>query len=112
MHSTILSCSADLPLLSAASPGNLEHVPLPLEVETANHLVQQAHLARMVLSVRELDTGAAKDVSGVLRVTRGGSCYGFEEDEVNEGSIKEIEALYLVQRDGNVKVFQRGTDSG
>ena len=82
---------------------------LPLETESARFLTQQAHNARLVISVRELATGAARDVSGVLRVTRPDCTYsGGPEDP----EITEMEALYLVQRDGGVKVFQRGTDSG
>lgn len=61
------------------------------------------------MGVRALETGAARDVSGVLRITRGG---GWEEDgeEEGEGMGREVELLYLVGRDGNVKVFERGVD--
>jgi elongator complex protein 6 len=59
--------------------------------------VQQAHNARSVLSVRELGTGAARDVSGVLRITRGGK---------SDGEVKEWEGLYLVGRDGGVKIVE------
>ena len=108
-HSTMLVCSADLPLLSAASSAS-ETVPTPIEEEGAAFMVQQAHNARFVMSVRELETGAARDVSGVLRVTRGGAA-GSADDEGEQGSVdevRELEALYLVQRDGNAKVFERG----
>ncbi|KAK4543385.1 hypothetical protein LTR36_005528 [Oleoguttula mirabilis] len=106
-HSTLLACSADLPLLLAAR-STQETVPTPIEAESAAFVVQQAHSARFVMGVRELDTGAAQDVSGVLRVTRGGAAYGGAEDEATRGDVREIEALYLVQRDGNAKVFERG----
>lgn len=59
------------------------------------------------MGVRALETGAARDVSGVLRITRGGG-WGWEEEE--EGMGREVELLYLVGRDGNVKVFERGVD--
>jgi elongator complex protein 6 len=59
--------------------------------------VQQAHNARSVLGVRELGTGAARDVSGVLRITRGGK---------SDGEVKEWECLYLVGRDGGVKIVE------
>ncbi|EME38855.1 hypothetical protein DOTSEDRAFT_29050 [Dothistroma septosporum NZE10] len=108
VHCTILSCSADLPLLSAATQST-ESWPTPIEVESAAFLASQAHSARMVMSVRELETGAAKDVSGVLRVTRGGGCEAFDHiDGDGSGEVREAELLYLVQRDGNVKVFIRG----
>lgn len=91
-----MTSNVDLPLLQTSTP---------LEVATANFLTTQAHAARMVIGVRELETGAARDVSGVLRVTRGGD-WDDEQDEV----VREKELLYLVQRDGNVKVFNRGEE--
>ncbi|EMC97857.1 hypothetical protein BAUCODRAFT_66893 [Baudoinia panamericana UAMH 10762] len=105
VHATAVVLSADLPLLEAASE-HAEKVPTPIEAETAAFAVQQAHQAGYVISVRELDTGAARDVSGVLRVTMGGGVYGAAEGTL---AGKEMEALYLVQRDGNVKVFERGS---
>ena len=65
----------------------------------------------MVLQLRTLDTGAAKDVSGVLRMNRGGG-YGYHQPEDNkqdkDDGIVEKEVLYFVQRDGGVRVFGRG----
>jgi elongator complex protein 6 len=55
------------------------------------------------MQLRTLDTGAAKDVSGVLRISKGG---GF--DEVADGAVEDKEVLYFVQRDGGVRVFGRG----
>lgn len=94
VHSIIISCSADLPLVAASTSRN--HTPI--EVETAAFLTQQAHVAHSVMSVRELSSGAAKDVSGVLRIT-------------TQDDLGEAEVLYLVQRDGSVKVFGRGEGS-
>ena len=54
------------------------------------------------MSVRELETGVARDVSGVLQVARGPAA-GEEEEAPDE---KEV--LYHVARDGGVKVFERG----
>lgn len=67
------------------------------------------------MGVRALETGAARDVSGVLRITRGGGWGGggeggWEEEGEGEGMGREVELLYLVGRDGNVKVFERGVD--
>lgn len=86
-----------------------------MEVETAAFVVQQAHASRVVMGVRELETGAARDVSGVLRVTRGGRGYegsfaSFGGGGGEEKGVREAEFLYLVQRDGNVKVFSRGSE--
>ncbi len=65
-----------------------------------------AHQARVILSVRGLDTGVARDVSGVLRVSRGGGYGGGEDD--GEGEVEERECLYFVGGDGGVRVFERG----
>ncbi|KAI7461481.1 hypothetical protein KC367_g8637 [Hortaea werneckii] len=109
VHATIVTCAADTPLLAAAVGG--EGVPTPLEAESAAFVVQQGHGADFVVSARELETGAARDVSGVLRVTRGGAAFAREEDEDGAEEVREMEALYLVQRDGTVKVFERGAAS-
>ena len=61
-----------------------------------------AHQARYVLSLKLLDTGTAKDVSGVVSVRKGGGENG-NTDEAREG-----EWLYFVGGDGGVKVFERG----
>lgn len=102
VQATILSVSADAPFLSAATPGSTDIPPTPIEVEAASFVTTQAHAARLVLSVRGLDTGAATDISGVLRATKGGDCG-------DEAEVKDGELLYLMQRDGNVKVFERGS---
>lgn len=96
VHSTLLTTPADGPFLSATQ-SDTNTAPTPIESETAAFTVQQAHSARSVLSVRELGTGAARDVSGVLRVTKGG-----KSDE----EVKEWEGLYLVGRDGGVKIVE------
>ena len=67
-------------------------------------------MSKWVLSLRPLDTGKARDVSGVIRVSRGGAWDDDEEVEEKEQA-KELEALYFVQNDGGVKVFERGEAS-
>ncbi|EMF08050.1 uncharacterized protein SEPMUDRAFT_54994 [Sphaerulina musiva SO2202] len=114
IHSTLLSTSADLPLISNATqnPQNSHTAaPTSLEISSAAFISTQAHLSRWVMGVRALETGAARDVSGVLRITRGGG-WEWEEDGEGEGEGmgREVELLYLVGRDGNVKVFERGVD--
>ena len=54
------------------------------------------------MSVRGLDTGVAKDVSGVLRISKGVGESADEED------VEETECLYYTGSDGGVKVFERG----
>lgn len=53
----------------------------------------------MVMGLRLLDTGTARDVSGVLRITNGGA---------RDQEVEERECLYFVAGDGGVKVFERG----
>ena len=94
---TIITASADQPLLQSPST--------PLEKDHAAFVTSLAQQAYFVASLRPLSTGVAKDVSGVIRITRGA-----EADELeNEGStVEERELLYHVQGDGNVRVFERG----
>ena len=49
----------------------------------------------------------------MLRITRGGDYYAVggdeDEDDGEHGEeVKEAELLYLLQRDGGMKVFRRG----
>lgn len=102
---------ADFPFLSAALP-DLQLKATPLEAAHAAFVVQQAHISTWVLSLRPLDTGKARDVSGVIRVSRGGAWDDdVEEDGTKEQERKELEALYFVQNDGGVRVFERGEAS-
>lgn len=68
----------------------------------------------MVMQLRGLDTGVAKDVSGVLRISKGGgwvpnSHFGSENRFCDDPEEKEL--LYFVQADGLVRVFGRGEAS-
>ncbi|TGO32203.1 hypothetical protein BHYA_0340g00010 [Botrytis hyacinthi] len=95
IHSTILTLSIDTPLLTP-------HPQSPLATNTSAFTTTLAHEADLILSTRLLDTGAARDVSGVLRITAGGN-----PSEGNEG-VEEKELLYFVGGDGSVRVFERG----
>lgn len=111
MSTTTLVLEADFPFVSAALP-DLNHNPTPLEAAHAAFVVQQAHISTWVLSLRPLDTGKARDVSGVIRVCRGGAWDDdVVEEDVKEQERKELEALYFVQNDGGVRVFERGEAS-
>jgi elongator complex protein 6 len=101
---------ADTPLISPSAPAQ------PLEVSQVNLLTKLAHMSTRVIGTRVLDTGVARDVSGVVRVTEqrtGWQDLGLEE----EGNLKEGDAekgkefLYQVKGDGSVKVFERGAGS-
>jgi elongator complex protein 6 len=98
VHSTILSLSADYPLASASQT--------PLERDHASLLLNMAHGADFIMSLRLLDTGTARDVSGVLRVSIGDNAEQGVQD-VRRG-VEEKELLYFVGGDGGVKVFERG----
>jgi len=98
---------ADNPLLSLSTP------PQPLEIAHHNLLVKCAHMSRRILGVRVLDTGVARDVSGVVRITEQRSHFlgsgpnrAGRKDEGDDGRGKEF--LYQVKGDGSVKVFERG----
>ncbi|RYP53246.1 hypothetical protein DL768_001750 [Monosporascus sp. mg162] len=71
--------------------------------EHAAFALSIAHGAHMVMGLRMLDTGTAKDVSGVLRITCGG-----QHDQATENVADERELLYFVGGDGGVRVFERG----
>ncbi|GAD92277.1 conserved hypothetical protein [Paecilomyces variotii No. 5] len=103
VFSTVVTLAADSPLIHSASAFAQQHAT-PLETEHAAFVVGLAHRASMVMQLRNLDTGAAKDVSGVLRISKGGG----PEQETGESAWEEKEVLYFVQRDGGVRVFGRG----
>jgi elongator complex protein 6 len=79
---------------------------MPLEKDHAAFLLNIAHQADLIMSLRLLDTGTARDVSGVVRIT------ARDEVEVDDRDIQrrieEKELLYFVAGDGGVKVFERG----
>lgn len=89
---SLLTFSADAPLIHECHT--------PLEIDHVLLIMSVAHQARCIFTVRELDTGVAKDVSGVLRVGRGGG-EGAEE-------VERKEMLYFVANDGGVNIFERG----
>ncbi|KAJ5780476.1 hypothetical protein N7457_005636 [Penicillium paradoxum] len=101
-HATVLTLATDAPLIHNASI-SAGLLATPIETEHAALAIGLAHRARSVMQLRTLDTGAAKDVSGVLRISRGGGMSSSEEE-----SLEEREALYFIQRDGGVTVFGRG----
>ncbi|KAL1796908.1 hypothetical protein ACET3X_005448 [Alternaria dauci] len=98
---------ADNPLLSLSTP------PQPLEMAHHNLLVKCAHMSTRILGVRILDTGVARDVSGVIRITEQRKQWfdvGFAIEENKEGDDggRGKEFLYQVKSDGSVRVFERG----
>ena len=110
VHATIVSVAADIAALPSA-PRPEHYIPSSLETESQALLVGLAHTADLVISARGLDTGAAGDVGGVLRVTVPG-VDGDEDDDVRSKTWKEQELLYLVKTDGTAKVWERGAGVG
>lgn len=98
----MITLAADSPLIHNASVSNVQG-STPIEGEHAAFAIGLAHRARSVMQLRTLDTGAATDVSGVLRISRGGGWSSGSEDNLDE---KEL--LYYIQRDGGVRIFGRG----
>ncbi|KAG9233685.1 hypothetical protein BJ875DRAFT_442008 [Amylocarpus encephaloides] len=97
VHSMLVTLSADAPSALAQQTR--------LEIDHAAFLLSVAHQADMTLSLRRLDSGTARDVSGVIRITTGeGQC---ENDRLQK-RVEERELLYFVGGDGGVKVFERG----
>lgn len=75
----------------------------PLELSHANLVISLGHTADAILSLRLLDTGVAKDISGVLKVTRGAGNLG-----ETGGMVEEKEMLYY-ESDAGVRIFARGS---
>ncbi|KAK5998769.1 putative MFS-type transporter [Cladobotryum mycophilum] len=86
VHTTILTLPTDAPLLHSQAT--------TLERSHAALVLSQAHAADAVISLRMLDTGVARDVSGVMRISvrSDGGVRG--EDKAREGG--GVEYLYYV----------------
>ncbi|KAL2150009.1 hypothetical protein VTH82DRAFT_7685 [Thermothelomyces myriococcoides] len=87
-HAAIVTLAADDPLIKEQET--------TLEKQHAWFALSLAHEADTVLSLRLLDTGAAQDVSGVIRITN------------RRAPAQNHEYLYHVGGDGAVRVFERG----
>jgi len=101
VRSALVTCAADAPLLQAPDGG----LRSSLDERHAAFVTSLAHQASVVMSLRQLDTGWATDVSGVLRISAGGG------STVDDKGLEEKEVLYHVQSDGSVRVFERGGGS-
>ncbi|QBZ66178.1 hypothetical protein PoMZ_13150 [Pyricularia oryzae] len=97
VHATVITLSSDEPLVGLQQQTTLER-------EHASLALSLAHEADVLLALRLLDTGTANDVSGVVRITRGGGSGGGN----GRAPVEEHEYLYQVGGDGGVKVFERG----
>lgn len=113
VHSIIVSLAADDPLLAASKPGVREpDFPMtPLDYDYASLVVSLSHEARLVMSLRRLDTGWAHEVSGVMRATSGGALADETMDAADsaEFEVPEGEWLYFVDGHGRVSAWARGS---
>jgi elongator complex protein 6 len=108
----LVHLQSDLALLASSER------PVPLQIAQHNLVVKTAHMSAKVLGVRVLDTGVARDVSGVLRVTVNRDSWaniatvrdGQEGGAVQAPEEMGSEMLYKVNGDGSVKVFERGAE--
>jgi hypothetical protein len=100
VHAAVIMLRADL-FESEAEPQN----PTPMQVEQQQLVLSLAHQANTVFSVRKLDTGLAKDVTGVLRITNAIKDVG---DDDHGCSAREY--LYHVHDNRTAVVWERGSD--
>jgi elongator complex protein 6 len=90
----ILSLYSDRSLMDASQD-------TPLTKNQAILLTSLIHRSLVVVSLRPLQTGMAKDVNGIIRLTRGGASYDFGERSIQE----DWEMLYRID-DGKAKLFK------
>ena len=93
-----MTFSADQPLVEGRQT--------PLETDHSTMLLSLAHQADLIMSLRLLDSGTARDVSGVVRITVGDQESG--AGAILEKKLEERDLLYFVGGDGGVRVFERG----
>jgi hypothetical protein len=100
VHNVIVTCSADYPLLH-----NPFSSAAPLEAEHRAFVTTIAHQSQTVVQLRSLGTGAARDITGVLRVSAGGA---YDESNDDDVAFEDAEWLYQVRGDGSVRIWGRG----
>jgi elongator complex protein 6 len=100
VHATIILLRADL----FDSDGEFQN-PTPMQIQQQQLLLSLAHQADTVFSVRKLDTGLAKDVTGVLRITTANKEVG-DDDKI----LPAKEFLYHVHANRAVVVWERGSE--
>lgn len=90
-HVTIMTFAVDPPLIQSPTT--------PLELNQRDLISWTAHAAELVICLTPLKTGAAKDVSGSLRISRGGT--------KSSRMLEETQFLYQLGGDGSVRVFEK-----
>jgi elongator complex protein 6 len=91
-HATIISLSADI------IPEDSSAATSPLLVEQQRVVLSLTHQANVVVSTKRLDSGTAKDVAGVVRITP------------RTGELVEREVLFCVESGSGrgASVWERG----
>ncbi|KEF58154.1 uncharacterized protein A1O9_06078 [Exophiala aquamarina CBS 119918] len=110
-QSLVVTCSGDGPLLH--NHDGVSASATRLEADHALFVTSMAHQSQWLFQLRGLDTGTANDVSGVVRVSRGGA----EGDDHRDGGMSrgprqedldDAEWLYQIKGDGSARVWGRG----
>jgi elongator complex protein 6 len=99
----VLGISADSPLLH-----NRDEGATPVEREHGALVTTLGHQAEVVYQLRGLDTGAAREISGVVRVSRGGAFGDYDDGNGDGEGVEGGEWLYQWKGDGSVRLWSRG----
>ena len=111
IHSTLITISASVAIPQVDH--NDDQAPrTDLDVAQKAFVIGLGHQANLLMQLRPLDTGVAKDVSGILRVTRGPMMEEDESEEADGVGWREMEVLYHVRGDGVVRLWERGEEMG
>lgn len=99
-QAVVLTCSTDAPLLHNRHDG-----ASPLERGHAALLSTVTHQSSRIFQLRGLDTGTARDITGVLRISCGPD-YADQTDESR--GLEDGEWLYQIKGDGGIRMWTRG----
>ena len=100
VHNIVITFAADSALLH-----NTDASATPLEFEHSTFARTLAHSSNWMFQLRPLETGQSKEVSGSMRVSKGGA---WEEKDDQERKLDGGEWLYHFRGDGVVRVWGRG----
>ncbi|ODV84836.1 hypothetical protein CANARDRAFT_176665 [[Candida] arabinofermentans NRRL YB-2248] len=99
----ILNQQCNLFIISNSDPSLLDHTEFENDISTiySTYLAKLIHKSNLILSLCPLKTGRANDITGQLKINKG------LISSIPNVIVKEREYLYLVNKDGNVKLFFR-----
>jgi elongator complex protein 6 len=98
-YAVLVTLAADI-LTKDIYPHLFSAFPQPILLQQRQFLLTLAHQADMTLSMKALDSGSSKDVSGVVRIT----------SSRNNGASGDKEFLYFVDSGSSkpIEVWERG----